>query len=54
MGSESYAKAAIDQVWDYALDLTNFHETSHDVSIAPTLFASEAKTLLVAHSLSAV
>jgi hypothetical protein len=30
VGSESYTKAAIDQVWDYALDLKNFHETSHD------------------------
>ncbi|HPI25361.1 MAG TPA: hypothetical protein PLO57_02770, partial [Candidatus Cloacimonadota bacterium] len=52
VGSESYTKAAIDQVWDYALDLKNFHETSHDVSIAPMLFASEAKTLLATLSLS--
>ena len=31
-----------DQVWDYALDLKNFHSTSHDVTIAPVLVASEA------------
>ena len=34
---------AIDQVWDYALDLKNFHETSHDKYIAPILIATEAK-----------
>ena len=53
VGSDSYMKSAIDQVWDYALDLKNFHQTSHDVSIAPMLFASEAKTLLAMISLSA-
>ena len=34
---------AIDQVWDYALDLKNFHETSHDKYIAPVLISTEAK-----------
>jgi hypothetical protein len=34
---------AIDQVWDYALDLKNFHETSHDKCIAPVLISTEAK-----------
>ncbi len=33
----------IDQVWDYALDLKNFHETSHDKVIAPILIATEAR-----------
>lgn len=37
---------AIDQVWDYALDLKNFHETSHDHYIAPILVATNAKTVL--------
>ena len=34
---------AIDQVWDYALDLKNFHETSHDKYIVPVLISTEAK-----------
>lgn len=29
--------AAIDQVWDYALDLKNFHEASHAAAIVPIL-----------------
>jgi len=32
----------IDQVWDYALDLKNFHEASHAVSLVPILIATEA------------
>jgi len=32
----------IDQVWDYTLDLKNFHETSHDLVIAPVLIATKA------------
>ncbi len=43
VGESTYAASAIDQVWDYALDLKNFHETSHDVSIAPVLIATKAK-----------
>jgi hypothetical protein len=35
-------RAAINQVWDYALDLKNFHAASHDVRIAPLLVAPEA------------
>jgi len=44
IGSEDFAAAAIDQVWDYALDLKNFHESSHDHFIAPILIATEADT----------
>ena len=36
---------AIDQVLDYALDLKNFHETSHKHLIAPILIATEAKNI---------
>jgi hypothetical protein len=35
---------AIDQVVDYALDLKNFHESSHEQFIAPILIATKAKT----------
>ncbi len=42
VGEESFQRAALDQVWDYALDLKNFHEGSHSVAIAPILIASVA------------
>jgi len=42
VGSQRFDVGAIDQVWDYALDLKNFHETSHEVVIAPILIATEA------------
>lgn len=41
-----YHANAIDQVWDYALDLKNFHETSHEQYIAPVLIATQAKNTL--------
>ncbi|MES2790557.1 MAG: DUF2075 domain-containing protein [Planctomycetota bacterium] len=37
-----YPAAAVDQVWDYALDLKNFHETSHRCLISPVLVSTEA------------
>jgi len=43
VGETSYDRTAIEQVWDYALDLKNFHEASHNVAIAPILVATEAK-----------
>lgn len=43
--SKKFESEAIDQVWDYALDLKNFHETSHDVLIAPILIATDAKRI---------
>lgn len=42
VGSAEFHSADIDQVWDYALDLKNFHETSHDLIIAPILVATSA------------
>jgi len=42
VGETEFPLHAIDQVWDYALDLKNFHETSHDVFIAPILISTEA------------
>ena len=42
VGDASFDRAAIEQVWDYALDLKNFHEASHAVSIVPVLIATEA------------
>jgi hypothetical protein len=40
--NEQYTKADIEQVWDYALDLKNFHEQSHNRPIVPILVATEA------------
>ena len=45
IGEKAFPKFAIDQVWDYALDLKNFHETSHDILIVPILVATNAKTI---------
>jgi len=42
-GESEFNSYSIDQVYDYALDLKNFHETSHDHYIAPILIATRAK-----------
>ncbi|MCE5278713.1 MAG: DUF2075 domain-containing protein [Planctomycetaceae bacterium] len=43
VGEKDFAGHAIDQVWDYALDLKNFHEPSHGCAIAPVLIPTEAR-----------
>lgn len=43
LGSDVYTRAAIEQVWDYALDLKNFHKPSHKIYVAPLLIATEAQ-----------
>lgn len=42
VGDEAFKRHAIDQVWDYALDLKNFHEPSHICAIAPVLVATNS------------
>lgn len=42
IGEAGFSSHAVDQVWDYALDLQNFHESSHEQFIAPILIATEA------------
>ena len=42
VGEHVFDRAAVEQVWDYALDLKNFHEASHAVSLVPILIATEA------------
>jgi len=44
VGESRFERSAIDQVWDYALDLKNFHEASHGAPIVPVLVATEAAT----------
>jgi hypothetical protein len=47
VGEKEFPAYAVDQVWDYALDLKNFHETSHKLFIAPILVATKAKSTFV-------
>jgi hypothetical protein len=42
VGASTFDRAALDQVWDYALDLKNFHAASHDAVLAPILIATDA------------
>ncbi len=44
VGEGNFENSAIDQVWDYALDLKNFHEGSHIAPIIPILIATAATT----------
>ena len=43
IGEKHFTVPALDQVWDYALDLKNFHEASHGLCMAPVLIATEAR-----------
>jgi predicted metalloenzyme YecM len=45
VGENKFPSYAIDQVWDYALDLKNFHETSHEHFIAPVLISTNARNI---------
>jgi hypothetical protein len=42
-GEKDFTSSAWDQVWDYSLDLKNFHESSHNPFIAPILIPTRAK-----------
>ena len=42
-GESKFNASALDQVWDYALDLKNFHDASHSICIAPILVATKAE-----------
>ncbi len=37
VGESSVGQSALNQVWQYALDTKNFHETSHELPIIPVL-----------------
>lgn len=43
VGNDKFLQHQIEQVWDYALDLKNFHEPSHAAALVPILVATEAK-----------
>lgn len=42
VGSKNFPTHAVEQVWDYALDLKNFHSESHDKTIVPILICTDA------------
>ncbi len=42
VGAERFETADKEQVWDYALDIKNFHEPSRDLFVAPVLVATDA------------
>ena len=46
VGEKEFPSYAVDQVWDYALDLKNFHESSYKHYIAPVLIATKARNSL--------
>jgi len=52
IGEKEFPASAIDQVWDYALDLKNFHSSSHNHYIAPILVATNAKDYIPVISLT--
>jgi hypothetical protein len=41
VGEREFARHALNQAWDYALDLKNFHLGSHHAPIVPMLVATE-------------
>lgn len=43
VGAEEFRNSAMEQVYDYALDLKNFHKGSHDALIVPVLIATAAE-----------
>jgi hypothetical protein len=43
VGESEFSAYGMDQVCDYALDLKNFHEPSHENYVAPILIATKAK-----------
>jgi len=42
VGARTYDTTSIDQAYDYALDLKNFHKASHHLTIVPVLIATDA------------
>lgn len=43
VGADKSSKNAYEQVYDYALDLKNFHKESHDKMLVPIVVATETK-----------
>ena len=43
VGERDFTAEGLNQVWDYALDMKNFHSTSHHETIVPVLVATGAE-----------
>jgi hypothetical protein len=54
VGERRFTAHARDQVWDYALDLKNFHESSHDKVLVPILVATDAPDIPISAEKSAI
>lgn len=52
VGEQEFSIYGVDQVWDYALDLKNFHETTHEQFVVPVLIATEADHSFIATTLT--
>jgi len=52
VGENNFTAYGTDQVWDYALDLKNFHDSSHERYIVPILIATEAHSLAISATLT--
>ena len=52
VGADEYFRQDLEQVWDYALDLKNFHEASQDLTIVPILVATDATSSSVSQEVS--
>lgn len=47
VGEKEFLNHNIEQVWDYALDLKNFHKPSHSLLLVPVLVATHAHVMQV-------
>lgn len=52
VGATDYLRQDLEQVWDYALDLKNFHEASRNLAIIPILVATEANATSITQQIS--
>ena len=52
VGADKYLRQDLEQIWDYALDLKNFHEASCNLTIVPILVATEADSASICKEVS--
>lgn len=46
-GESNFSRSSLDQVWDYALDLKYFHQSSHEICIIPILISTEGTEQII-------
>ncbi len=47
VGAKAFINQDVEQVWDYALDLKNFHQPSHQLTLIPILVATHSESLTI-------